>query len=78
MRTDQKIRYEWLQYDINETAAKISALLSCKIDKYKYLMGECDSNNRIDLQKMENLCIHHLGRHLKTKKNNWRAEGKAS
>ena len=29
-----------LQYDINRKAAKIPALLSCKIGKYEYLTGE--------------------------------------
>ena len=37
--TDQ-IREEKLQYDINREAAKISALLSGKIDKYESLTGE--------------------------------------
>ena len=40
MTTDDKIRDENLQYDINIEAAKISALLSGKIDKYEYLTGE--------------------------------------
>ena len=31
---------EKLEYDINREAAKISALLSGKIDKYEYLTGE--------------------------------------
>ena len=39
MTTDDKIRDEELQYDINIEAAKISALLSSKIDKYEYLTG---------------------------------------
>ena len=34
MITDDKIRNEKLQYDINKKAAKISALSSGKIDKY--------------------------------------------
>ena len=34
---DDRIRDEKLQYDINREAAKISALSSGKIDKYKYL-----------------------------------------
>ena len=34
--TDEKL----LQYDINREAAKISALLSGKIDKYECLTGE--------------------------------------
>ena len=40
MTIDDKIRDEKLQYDINKEAAKISALLSGKIDKYEYLTGE--------------------------------------
>ena len=35
-----KIRDEKLQYDINREAAKISALSSGKIDKYKFFTGE--------------------------------------
>ena len=34
MIIDDKIRDEKLKYDINREAAKISALLSGKIDKY--------------------------------------------
>ena len=40
MTIDDKLRDEKLQYDINREAAKISALLSGKIDKYEYLTGE--------------------------------------
>ena len=40
MTTDDKIRDENFQYDINREAAKISALSSGKIDKYEYLTGE--------------------------------------
>ena len=40
MTTDDQIKYEKLQYDINREAAKISALSSGKIDKYEYLTGE--------------------------------------
>ena len=35
-----KIKNEQLQYNINRKERKISALLSGKIDKYKYLTGE--------------------------------------
>ena len=35
-----KIRDEKLQYNINKEAAKISALSSGKIGRYKYLTGE--------------------------------------
>ena len=40
MTIDDQIRDEKLQYDIKGEAAKISALLSGKIDKYEYLIGE--------------------------------------
>ena len=40
MTTDDKIKDEKLQYDINRYAAKISALSSEKIDKYEYLPGK--------------------------------------
>ena len=37
MATNDQIRDEKLQYDIIREAAKISTLLSDKIDKYEYL-----------------------------------------
>ena len=40
MTIEDKIKDEKLQHDINREAAKISALSSGKIDKYKYLTGE--------------------------------------
>ena len=40
MTTDEKIADEQLQYRIYKEAAKISALSSGKIDKYKYLKGQ--------------------------------------
>ena len=40
MTIEDQIRDEKLQYDINREAAKISALLLGKIDKYEYLTGE--------------------------------------
>ena len=40
MTTNDKIRDEKLQYDINREAAKISTLSSGNIDKYEYLTGE--------------------------------------
>ena len=40
MTIDDKIKDEKLQYNINREAAKISALLTGKIDKYEYLTGE--------------------------------------
>ena len=40
MIIEDQIKDEKLQYDINREAAKISALLSGKLDKYEYLTGE--------------------------------------
>ena len=40
MTTDDKIKGEKLQYDINKEAWKLSVLSSAKIDKYEYLTGE--------------------------------------
>ena len=40
MTMKNQIKDEKLQYGINREAAKISALSSAKIDKYKYLTGE--------------------------------------
>ena len=40
MTIKDQIRDEKLPYDINRETAKISALLSGKIDKYEYLTGE--------------------------------------
>ena len=40
MTTDDKIKGEKLQFDINREPAEISVLLSGKIDKYRYLTGE--------------------------------------
>ena len=40
MTVGDQIKGEKLQYDINREVAKISALLSGKLDKYQYLTGE--------------------------------------
>ena len=40
MTIEDQIKDEKLQYDINREAAKISVLLSGKIDQYEYLTGE--------------------------------------
>ena len=40
MTSDNKIKYEELQYNINREAAKIQALSYGKIDKYEYHTGE--------------------------------------
>ena len=40
MTTDDKIKDEKLQYNINREVAQISAFSSGKIDKYEYLTGK--------------------------------------
>ena len=40
MTTEDQIKDEKLQYDIDREAAKILALSSGRIDKYEYLIGE--------------------------------------
>ena len=40
MTIEDQIKDENLQYDINREAAKLSALLSSRVDKYEYLTGE--------------------------------------
>ena len=40
MTTDDKIRDEKLEYDINREPIKISALSSGKTDKYEFLIGD--------------------------------------
>ena len=40
MKTDDQIKDEKIQYDVNREAVKITALSSGKIDKYNYLTGE--------------------------------------
>ena len=71
MKIDDMIRDEKLQFDINKEAAKISALASGKIDKYKYLTGEeilpSDQNRKVE---EANLTYSPLGESIhKTHKN---------
>ena len=40
MTIDDQIKVEKIKYNINREVAKISALLSGKINKYEYLTGE--------------------------------------
>ena len=40
MTTDDKIKDEKLQHDINREEAKLSSLSSSKINKYEYLTSE--------------------------------------
>ena len=52
MTSDDHIRDEKLQHDINKKAAEVSALSSGRIDKYEYLVREetLQSNQK---QKLE-------------------------
>ena len=62
MTTEDQIRDENLQCDINREAAKISALSSIKIYKYEYLTGKeiLPSNQQqiIELAKFTYLLIY--------------------
>ena len=40
MTTDNQIKYERLQYNVNREMPKISALSSGKFNKYEYFTGE--------------------------------------
>ena len=77
MTIDDKIRDEKLQYDINREAAKLWALLSGKIDKYEYLIGQeillSDQSRIIEQAKFT---YSPLGKALEKQKNNWRARKK--
>ena len=55
MTNDHKIKDEKLQNYINREAAKISAILSGKIDKYEYLTGEeiLSSNQRQIIEQVK-------------------------
>ena len=56
--TDDKIRDEKLQYNINREVAKITVLSSGKIDKYEYLTGEeiLPSNQRQIIEQAKFAC----------------------
>ena len=54
MIIDDQIRDEKLRYDINRDAAKISALSSGKIDKYKCLTGEEGPSNQQQIIEQAN------------------------
>ena len=59
MRSDDKNTGEKLQCDINREAAKTTALLSGKIDKYKFLTGEKQNKNIIEEHgKKTNTCCY--------------------
>ena len=69
MTTDDKIRDEKLQYDINREAAKISALSPEKTDEYAHLTGEeiLHSDQRRVIEQA-NLSYSPLGKALQKQK----------
>ena len=78
MTIDDQIRDEKLQYDINREAAKLSALLSNKFNKYEYLTGEkiLLSNQKQTIQQAKFTYSLLRKAFKKTNKNNWRRRGK--
>ena len=73
MTTEDQIRDEKLQYDVNRETAKISALSSGKIDKYEYLTGEeILPSNQQQIIEQAKFSYSPLGKafekHTKTKK----------
>ena len=55
MATDDRIRDEKLQHDINREVAKIPALSSGKSDQYEYLTGEeiLPSNQKLIIEQVK-------------------------
>ena len=63
MTTDDQIRDEKLQYDINRESAKMSALPSTKINKYEYLTGkEILRSNQQQITEQAKFTYSPLGR----------------
>ena len=70
MTTDDKIKDENLQYDVNKEAAKMSPLLSGKVNKYEFLTGE-EILKFIKVEQQKELSLQNLlsRKHLKKKEN---------
>ena len=65
MTNDDQIKDEKIQHVINRESAKISALSSGKIDKYKYLTGEEKlSSNQKEITEQAKLTDFPLGKAL--------------
>ena len=76
MATDDQIKDEKLQSDINREATKISALSSSKVDKYEYLTGEeIFPSNKKQIIEPDKFTYSPLG---KANKNNLRSRKKTS
>ena len=72
MTIEDQIKDEKLQYDINREAAKISVLLSGKVDQYEYLTDEeILPSNQQQIIEQATFTYSPLGRAFeKTNKNN--------
>ena len=72
MTIEDQIKDEKLQYDINREAAKISVLLSGKVDQYEYITGEeILPSNQQQIIEQATFTYSPLGRAFeKTNKNN--------
>ena len=70
MTIDDKIKDENLQYDVNKEAAKMSPLLSGKVNKYEFLTGE-EILQFIKVEQQKELSLQNLlsRKHLKKKEN---------
>ena len=71
MAIDYQIKDDKLQYDINEEAAKISALASNEFNKHEYLTGEeiLPSNQKQTIEQVK-LTYSPLGKAFEKHKNN--------
>ena len=78
MTIGDKVRDQKLKYDNNREAAKISVLLSGKIDKYKYLTGKqmflSGQSRMIEQPKFTYSPLEKLSK--KNKQKNWRLRKK--
>ena len=71
-----QIRYEKLQYDINREAAKTSALLSGKIDKFEYLTGEeILPSNQHQIIEQPKFTYSHLGKPFEKQTQTFKNQG---
>ena len=79
MTIDDQIRDEKLQYDINRKGAKLSTLLSGKIEKYEYLTGkEILASNQKRIIEQATFTYSPLGKtfekQIKTIKDQWKKQ----
>ena len=69
MTTDDKIRNEKLQYNINREIAKISAFSSGEFDKYEYLTGEeILTSNQRQIVEQTKIAYSRLGKGFEKEK----------